>query len=209
MKQLTKYNRVAGYFNKLYDMLNNDFFNGEMERPVITIQSTPKAYGHFSLYEAWTVNGQGVPEINIGAGTLTRPIEQVIATLIHEMTHQYNFINGIQDCSRGATYHNKMFKIAAEAHGLIVERSEKYGWCITSCSDELFQWILDNELEDIQLNRNDLDAEIISGGTRKRTATGTRASHSIRYHCPKCNAIVRATRVVNVICGDCLEQMVA
>ena len=48
MKQLTSYNRVAGYLNKVFDLLNAEYFESELSRPTITIQSTPKAYGHFS-----------------------------------------------------------------------------------------------------------------------------------------------------------------
>ena len=119
MKQLTSYNRVAGYLNKVFDILNEEFFESELSRPTITIQSTPKAYGHFSLREdTWVSKLGGTHEINIGAGTLSRPIEEVVATLLHEMVHYYNHVNGIQDCSRGNTYHNRRFKEAAEARGL-------------------------------------------------------------------------------------------
>ena len=44
MKQLISYNRVAGYLNKVFDLLNAEFFESELSRPTITIQSTPKAY---------------------------------------------------------------------------------------------------------------------------------------------------------------------
>ena len=37
MKQLTSYNRVAGYLNKLFDLLNQRFFENELSRPTITI----------------------------------------------------------------------------------------------------------------------------------------------------------------------------
>ena len=33
MKQLTSYNRVAGYLNKLFDLLNQRFFENELSRP--------------------------------------------------------------------------------------------------------------------------------------------------------------------------------
>ena len=49
MKQLTSYNRVAGYLNKLFDLLNDHYFESSLVRPTITIQSTPRAYGHFSI----------------------------------------------------------------------------------------------------------------------------------------------------------------
>ncbi|MCL2083292.1 MAG: SprT-like family protein [Oscillospiraceae bacterium] len=211
MKKLTKYNRVAGYLNSLYDKINADFFNNELQRPVITIQSTPRAYGHFTLYNAWNIQGEGTQELNIGAGTLNRPIEYIIATLIHEMCHQHNAVNNIQDCSRGGTYHNKFFKQSAETHGLTVSRSEKYGWSDSLPSDELLDWILQNDLTDIDMNRNEYGGICIGGGSK--TANGgadspPRQSHSRRYVCPSCRAIVRATKAVNVICGDCLERMV-
>lgn len=43
MKQLTSYNRVAGYLNKLFDLLNDHYFESSLVRPTITIQSTPRA----------------------------------------------------------------------------------------------------------------------------------------------------------------------
>ena len=49
MKELTSYNRAAGYLNKIFDLLNSTYFENALSRPTITIQSTPKAYGHFSL----------------------------------------------------------------------------------------------------------------------------------------------------------------
>ena len=102
MKQLTSYNRVAGYLNKVFDILNAEFFECELSRPTITIQSTPKAYGHFSLREdTWVSKIGGTHEINIGAGTLSRPIEEVAATLLHEMVHYYNYV---KRCKKGVRF---------------------------------------------------------------------------------------------------------
>lgn len=53
MKELTKYSRLAGFLEKLYDKLNTDFFDGVLERPVITIQSSSRSYGHYTLYDAF------------------------------------------------------------------------------------------------------------------------------------------------------------
>ena len=90
MKQLTTYNRVAGYMNKIFDLLNEHYFQGELARPTITIQSTPKAYGHFSTRpDTWvSVTGNSF-ELNLGAGTIGRPIEEVCATVLHETVHYY------------------------------------------------------------------------------------------------------------------------
>ena len=213
MKELTSYNRVAGYLNKVFDLLNAEFFESALSRPTITIQSTPRAYGHFSLREDTWISKLGCThEINIGAGTLSRPIEEVAATLLHEMVHYYNYINGVQDCSRGGTYHNRQFREAAEAHGLTVEHSDKYGWSHTSPSDELLEFVLENDLTDILINRNEFSSFQITGtGTHSGTGIPVappKKSSTRKYICPCCGMSVRATREVNIGCLDCGVKMV-
>lgn len=212
MKELTSYNRVAGYLNKLFDLLNAEFFESVLSRPTITIQSTPKAYGHFSLREdTWISKRGGTHEINIGAGTLARPIEEVTATLLHEMVHYYNYEMGIQDCSRGNTYHNRRFKESAEAHGLIVTHSDKYGWSHTSPGDALLEFVVDNGLTDILINRNEFTGFRITGtGTHSGAEGGLppRTSSTRKYRCPRCGNSVRATKTVRIACMDCGVQMI-
>ena len=212
MKELTSYNRAAGYLNKVFDLLNERFFENALSRPTITIQSTPRAYGHFSLREdAWVSKLGGTHEINIGAGTLARPIEEVAATLLHEMIHYYNFENGVQDCSRGNTYHNRRFKAAAEARGLIVTHSEKYGWSHTEPGEELLDFILETGLTDILISRNEDSGFHITGtGTHSGAAGGPpKISSTRKYICPCCGNSVRATKNVNIACMDCNMQMIA
>ena len=160
--------------------------------------------------DTWVSKLGGTHEINIGAGTLARPIEEVAATLLHEMVHYFNYENGVQDCSRGNTYHNKKFKAAAEAHGLNVEHSDKYGWSHTSPSDALLDFILENGLTDILINRNEYSGFQITG-TGRHSGTNTtpppRPSSTRKYICPCCGNSVRATKAVNIACLDCDTQM--
>ena len=228
MKELSTYNRAAGYLNRLFDLLNHEFFECTLSRPTITIQSTPKAYGHFSLRDDTWISKKGAThEINIGAGTLARPIEEVCATLLHEMVHYHNYVLGIQDCSRGGTYHNRRFRDSAEAHGLIVDHHDKYGWTITSPSDRLLQFCLDNNLSNILINRNEYGGyRVMSNilinrneyGGYRVTGTGThsptpppvvtKTSSTRKYICPCCGNSVRATKMVNISCLDCSQLMV-
>ena len=214
MKQLTTYNRAAAYLNTIFDLLNARYFESALSRPIITIQSTPKAYGHYTLYDAWSVDGdKGMREINIGAGTLARPIENVVATLLHEMVHYYNDLNGVKDCSRGNTYHNHKFKELAEACDLLVEHHSTYGWSITSPSDALLEFCIDNDLREIRLNRNDAVLSRVPGtGTHAGTYTGNgdsnKKSSTRKYICPCCGMSVRATRTVNIACLDCNEPLI-
>ena len=201
MKELTTYNRVAGYLNKMFDLLNTEFFENALSRPTITIQSTPRAYGHFSLREdTWLSKLGGTHELNIGAGTLGRNIEDVSATLLHEMCHLYCYENGIKDTSRNYTYHNKRFRDVAESHGLIVKHHEKYGWGITSPGDDLLDLVLSAGLTDILIFRNEY-SDLSTGSIPPKK------SSSRKYICPCCKNSVRATKVVNIACLDCQVPM--
>ncbi len=118
----------------------------------------------------------------------------------------------IQDCSRGNTYHNRRFKEAAEAHGLIVAHSDRYGWSHTSPSDALLEFVLKYELTDILINRNEFGGFRITGtGTHSGSSSfggeEPRKSSSRKYVCPCCGMSIRATRNVNVACLDCDEQL--
>lgn len=215
MKELTTYNRAAGYLNKIFDLLNAKYFENALSRPIITIQSTPKAYGHYTLYDAWSIDGEkGMREINIGAGTLSRPIENIVSTLLHEMIHYWNDQNGIKDCSRGGTYHNKKFKELAEACELNVQCHPTYGWSLTSPSEKTLEFCLEHNLTEIRITRNDLSILIPTGtgngsGALTPTGNGARKKSSTRkYACPCCGLSVRATRNVNIACIDCSEQLV-
>ena len=84
MKETVKTSRTAGYLEKIFRALNAKYFNGELEEPIITIQSTPRAYGHVTVAKAWQRGDTTRHELNIGAGTLARPIENVVATTLHE-----------------------------------------------------------------------------------------------------------------------------
>lgn len=212
MKELVKTSRLAGQLEKLFRMLNEDWFGGELETPVITIQSSPRVFGHYSVYDAWAVKGEGRREINIGAGTLDRPIEETVATLLHEMCHMYNdTVLNIQDCSGSSRmYHNKQFRKTAEAHGLICTRSEKYGWSHTEASDALLEWILENGITEIRMNRNEPHGIRIAGGNTAANGGApaiARKGHSIRYKCPACGQLARTTKIASLICGACMLPM--
>lgn len=216
MKEITKYSRCAQYLEKLFDMLNEDFFDGELAKPIITLIPSSRSYGHYSVNEIWSVKGEEANrhEINIATGTLSRPIEETVSTLLHEMCHLWNNENrNTQDCSRGGMYHSRVFKEAAESHGLIVERSDIYGYAITKPSDDLIEWILDHDIREIEINRLDIERGAVIG-TGSRSATGsatvaiTSGSHNYRYQCPKCRAIARSCKPINLICADCFERMI-
>lgn len=212
MKETVKSSRTLGYLEKIYRQLNVDFFNGELEDCTITVQSTPRAYGHVTCGKVWKVKDCNRYELNIGAGTLNRPIESVVSTMLHEMVHIYNLMHDIQDCSRGNTYHNKKFKEKAESVGLIIEYDKRIGWSITSPSDALVLYICEMGWNDILMNRGESYYSGVSGtgtvtGGSPVTPKMKKPSSTRKYVCPACGMSVRATRDVRLMCIDCMEVM--
>ena len=211
MKQLTNYQRVSGYLVKVFKAINTEYFEGQLETPEITIQSTIGAYGHVTTTKVWVDSKNEVAryELNVGADYLTRPIENVVATLIHEATHLYCMQNGIKDTSMNGIYHNKRFKEVAESKGkLSISKHERYGWTVTEPTENTIQFCIDNGFEDIQITRQTTYSFISIGGDKsadghKTTKPVNRNSHSIKWVCPCCRDSVRSTKVVNIICGDC------
>ena len=56
MKQTTNMSRVIGEIQSIGRKINKEWFNSEldMDRVIWTVQSTPKAYGHFTPYKDMT-----------------------------------------------------------------------------------------------------------------------------------------------------------
>ena len=214
MKENTNMSRITGQLQKMFRALNEHLFENKLEMPMITVTPTPRAYGHYTAYDAWTNGTEGKREINIGSGTLNRPLEEITATLLHEMCHMYNdTILKVQDCSNNAMYHNKYFKQAAEEHGLNVEKVPRYGWTLTSLNDDMFMWIAEHdEFREFDFVRPDYEALLKIGTGTSTTTTKTGASskkgHSIKYQCPACGNSCRATKQINIVCGDCMVPMV-
>ena len=217
MKETTKMSRAVGQLEKIYNTLNVDFFEGELPVPIITVQSKPGTYGHCSVSKVWQRKDGETYELNIAAEVLNYPIEETLDTMIHEMVHLYCRENGIKEVSRGGKYHNGRFKAEAERRGLECYKCGNYGWN-TRPSDKLVEYALEKGWNEIQIGRNHLPPAIRTGGTgtgQTGTASnsgtaggGKRPSSTRKLVCPKCGQSVRATKAVNILCGDCMEKMI-
>lgn len=197
-----KYIEMVAYLGKLYDFANEKLFNGELKKPVITVQRDErnKTNGWWSVGKVWKENAEdeGEHELNMTAQQLNRPIGQIAATLIHEMCHQFASVNNMQDCSRSGTYHNKLFKKIAETHGLKVECVPQIGWSHTELTEKtaamINEFVAENPATVIYR------LPVVKGQTVKTSSTR-------KYVCPLCGQSVRATKQVNIICADCDAPM--
>ncbi len=205
------------FLENAFRILNQVYFNDELPETVITIQSSQRTYGHITVQKIWRDSWDSYHEINISAEYLNRPIENIIATLVHEMTHLYCMENNIKDTSNGGRYHNKNFKKIAEEHGLKISYGQYIGWSVTEPTENLMEVIkeyhLDTQFEYVRMGayvqtggKGGTDGGLDgTGGTgnppKKKTSTR-------KYICPNCKNSVRATKDVNILCMDCGLQMV-
>lgn len=194
---MTTMSKAAKFLETAFDTLNKQYFDSALPKVIITIQSAPGCYGHFTTYDAWRAPSKNYKEINISAETLNRPISNTIATLVHEMVHLYCHINGIQDTSRAGRYHNAKFKEEAEKRGLQIDYDKTIGWSLTAPKPELKSFV----------NGQGWRKLTIARGFEVKDPKAKKPSSTRKYECPLCGTTVRATRDVFILCGDCHFEM--
>lgn len=149
---LKNYQEVLEY---AFDVFNKVYFENALPPIVITIMSSPKTNGHFTVQREWRVGEDNYNEINISAEHLDRPIANVMATLMHEMVHYYCQLHNIQDTSQYGRYHNKNFKIEAEKRGLSIGKLQGIGWSLTEPTIEFMEVLQNYHIEKpIDINRD-------------------------------------------------------
>lgn len=133
-------NNITGEVtDRLVEAFN--FFNEELgcnlDAPVFTLIPNRGRQSYYGWYwqGRWKDGKKSLPEINITADTLKRDVEDICNTLIHEMAHYKNNVEGIEDCNANQ-YHNKQFKKRAEEFGLTVERMKNKGYAITKLGEK-------------------------------------------------------------------------
>lgn len=197
---------------RCFDIINDEKFNSDLPRPVITIQKGKKnVLGHFTLDKVWVnkadaengVAPENTPhiayhELNLDPCHFDRPVEEIIGTLIHEMCHYANRLAGIKDCS--GRHHNKKFKVLAEEIGFIVEKGKGVGYGYTTLSDELREFVLEVVCPD------DSVFEYFRAGIAKDDKGDSKKERNktmFKFTCPQCGQVAKAKNGVVIKCGYC------
>ncbi|MCI8286458.1 MAG: SprT-like family protein [Lachnospiraceae bacterium] len=204
-----------------FEVLNAVYFENALPPVVITIMSSPRTYGHFTIGKVWKAEEEHLNEINISAEHLSRKIENIMATLQHELIHYFCQIQGIADTSQNGRYHNKNFKREAEARGLIISYAKYIGYSVTEPTPEFIEVLQIHGIEKpLEINRDGImmitgiggngsggdDGKGGADGTGGRT--GKRKTSTRKFQCPCCGNSFRATKDIRVLCMDCNEQFV-
>lgn len=196
-------------FERAFDTLNEHYFDGMLSKSVVTITPTPGAYGHYTPRKVWVSGEESYHEINLGAEDINRPIEHVIATMVHEMVHQFCDEQGIKDTSRKGVYHNRRFREEATKRGLLIERDATHGWTITEPAESLRLLVAGGVFEQVEADLHRLgSASSRKGGAKNSSDAADAPKRWHRYTCPECGRWVRARDEMRVICMDCDCEMI-
>ncbi|PHE46910.1 SprT-like domain-containing protein [Bacillus pseudomycoides] len=199
--------------------LNVEFFNNELLEPAITIQSSGKrnSMGWCSSKEVWGDKEGTIKkyELNISAEYLDYDFMETMDTMLHEMVHLYNALNGVQDTSRNGAYHNKRFKSECERRGFYfpnTKADKKLGWAFPKITDETKERIskLGIKREAFIIARRNIvnpvendDANDTAQDEEEKRPT------SYKWVCSKCDLIVRSTKDnIFIKCGECDETLI-
>lgn len=193
-----KMSETIAALEDIFDKLNATYFEGKLPKPVITVQTTPKAYGHCSTKKIWKAGEtEGMYEINLGAEFINRPKEQTCATLLHEMVHLYCNENGISETCQKGRYHNKTFKAECEARDLEVEYDRANGYSHTIAT-EAFK---------AKLTEAGVDLTVRFARIMPKAKAKAERAKAHAYVCPICGQTVRTTGDLSLICGVCEVPM--
>lgn len=195
--------RALDELYRIFDLLNDEYYEGELPDPVLTIQKAPRSnnLGWFTTYKAWQSKIEeneelAKYEINLNPTNMNRTVEQVICTLHHEMVHYANCVSGIKDCN--GQIHNKKFKTLAESVDLICEQSKTYGWGSTECSENLREFIN----EEIKPNESALEYFRPSTQATEKEKK-PREKKTFKYACPSCDLVAKAGKDIHIQCLEC------
>lgn len=208
MSNITINNPVGETLDEIYrwfDILNEEYWDNELPRPVITIQKTRKGnLGHCTTLRCWFPSDKPYDEeedadtcyyeINFAAQALDRDKYDLVGTLQHELCHLYNIVNGVKDVS-GSKMHNKKFKRVAEEHGLVCEKEKSVGYGYTYPTQELKDFVD----ETIEPNMSKIGYYRVI----PPKPDVEKEKRIFKFYCPNCGQKINGKKDIQVICGIC------
>ena len=172
---------------------------GAPRATILVTRNLKGAKGHFTPYTPWQNGGESFNEIAFNLEHFTTP-QELLSTLLHEVAHSMNHMNGIEDCSSNQ-YHNAKFKTQAEALGLKTEKSKK-GYASTTLTElGAKRW-----KKALTILSNAFDLTALGGESAKPKGRNT---NLIKAECTDCGNVIRLSRTViesGVMCMPCETQ---
>lgn len=196
------FSNVIIELEKMHAIINDCTALPTINLPVyLTVQSKGKrnCFAWCTVKDVWQGEESSAWEINFSAEDIGRDPSETFITMIHEMSHLMNIQEGVKDCSKSGR-HNANFKAMCDRYHIICEPTEKIGYYThfpMEKQDNIVQSLWKKYLEIANLKAFDKARE---SNPKVRT---TKTVKMLKYVCPICGTIIRASKEVHVTCTDC------
>ena len=213
-----------------YSHFNGELFGSELPGCLITLQRRKGTFGYLSHNRFVNREGKMADEIAMNPSYFaSRSIEDVLSTLVHEMTHLWQAAFGKPGRGR---YHNKEWAAKMKSVGLHPSDTGEPGG--KEVGDLMSHFTVDDGpfehsarallTEDFQLSWLDRFPEALPSQTPGSTvgadllrigvvepepAAPKSKSNRVKFQCAQCGASAWGKPSLNLVCGDCDLALVA
>lgn len=191
--------------NLAYEFFNKELFDGKLPSCLITMQRKAKSFGYFSP-ERFITRKKGdsyFHEIALNPGTFNgRKDEDIISTLVHEMTHLWQQEFGKPPRKN---YHNREWSEKMETLGLIPSNTGEEGGAKTGQS--MSHYIADGGKFHQLIQKFFETNEPLQYEDKPVLSLAAKKKNKVKYTCHTCGLNSWAKPGANLMCGDDKEKM--
>ena len=212
-KPMSPTSRMLRAVEAAYDHFNRELFGGELPPPLLNLSRPIKGQAAgFFVPDAWA-HREGelrVCELSITPEGTARAMVQVYSTLVHEMAHYLEHVQGHRPKSPG--YHSNVWWSIMERIGLTPAPQGKSRIRVTHTIDPDGAYLKAFEKLAPELQLPLVSAEFApregGGEDEEEEEKPTKQGKRAKYLCDGCSTTMRGPSGRRVICGDCEQEYV-
>ena len=198
--------REYSAFEQAYNYFNDSLFGGELPACLITLQRKASCYGYFcrERFSARLEDSIVTDEIALNPDTFeNRSDMQILSTLVHEMTHLWQFHYG-KKVSR-KSYHNAEWASKMEVIGLMPTDTGEPGGKRTG--QRMTHYIIDAGPFQVEAEKLIKSGFTLTWQCKSAEAKQKQLKSKIKYSCPECGQNAWAKPDAKLMCGECEQTM--
>lgn len=193
-----------------YDHFNRTLFEGQLPACLITLQRSKKSYGYFRRSRFASADGGIADEIALNPAHFnSRAMDEVLATLVHEMVHLWQHHFGAPGRGR---YHNREWAAQMKAIGLQPSASGEEGGAETGEAmshvivaggpfERAAAKLAAKSFRIRWADHIEAGEPAAAGGGEGEAETPKKAGKWFKFECPACQQSARAKYGAALLCG--------
>lgn len=191
-------------YQAMYDYFNRELFGGQLKPVILNFSRMNKTYGFFAPKRWGNESSKTIThEISLNPSHLAlRSAIETVSTLVHEMVHCWQQEHGKPGRGR---YHNGQWASKMEASGLMPSTTGMPGGA--KVGDRVSHYIMKDGLFEKRFKAMPPAYLLPWSSADLEPEKKPRAASKLKYSCLTCEANAWGRPGLNIMCGDCEEQM--